>query len=78
MTDEVFKEGFPINELYHIEKEEQEEFDSVKEGLEMYNKLVLQIKELASNNIPKDFIISYLKITEEIYNSAVGKNNDNC
>ncbi|MBB6698529.1 hypothetical protein [Clostridium algidicarnis] len=80
-SNEVFKQGFSINELYCIEEEGQQqkdEIDPIKEGLETYNKLVLQIKELIANNVPKDFIISYLKITEEIYNSAVGENNDNC
>lgn len=79
-SDKIFKSGFSINELYCIEKEEQQKYevDPIKEGLEIYNKLVSQIKELVDNNVPKDFIISYLKITEEIYNSAIDKNNDNC
>lgn len=72
-SDEVFKFGFLIDDLYCSEKEEdqKEEGDPIKEGLEIYNKLVLQIRELSNNNVPKDFIISYLKITEEIYNSAI-------
>ncbi|MDD7796308.1 hypothetical protein [Clostridium sp. 'White wine YQ'] len=78
-SDEIFKLGFSINELYCIDEKRQQEkeTDPVKEGLETYNKLVLQIKELVANNVPKDFIIDYLKITEEIYNSAVNKSNDN-
>jgi hypothetical protein len=78
-SDEIFKLGFSINELYCIEEKRQQEkeIDPVKEGVETYNKLVLQIKELVANNVPKDFIIDYLKITEEIYNSAVNMSNDN-
>lgn len=75
--DEIFKLGFSIDELYYSEKEaEKDEVDPIKEGLEIYNKLVLQIKELANNNVPKDFIISYLKITEEIYNNAINSNHN--
>lgn len=78
-SDDIFKSGFSIDELYCIDNEEElkDEVDPIKEGLEIYNKLVFQIRELSNNNVPKDFIISYLKITEEIYNSAIG-NNDDC
>lgn len=78
-SDDIFKSGFSIDELYCIDKEEElkDEVDPIKEGLDIYNKLVFQIRELSNNNVPKDFIISYLKITEEIYNSAID-NNDDC
>lgn len=78
-SDEVFKQGVIIDELYSINDvgQKEDEIDTIQEALEKYNKLVLDIKELASNNVPKDFIISYLKITEEIYDSALANNNDN-
>ena len=86
--DEVFKNGISISEVYGgtslntddndtINKECTDTEETIRDGVEKYKNLVIQVKELAANKVPKDFIIDYLKITEEIYNTAIESSVEN-
>lgn len=71
-SDEIFRNTNSLDILYSSDRLEDGS-DRVEGVVEAYKKVVLDIKDLISKEIPKEFIIKYLNITEEIYNDAKEK-----
>lgn len=71
-SDEVFRNTKSLDILYSSDRVEDGS-DRVEDVVEAYKKVLLEIKDLISKEIPKEFIIKYLNITEEIYNDAKEK-----
>lgn len=69
---EVFKKKVTLKSFYMVDDNNIEE-NLIEDGIEAYNKLIEQVKELYMKKIPKDFIIKYLDITDSIYNDAMKK-----